>query len=428
MCDDQPNGAADRSDPADTTTVGGTDGGSGADEQGDGAHLLDIEERGDPREGDERPNAAEARERLYAVMRGDDSFETKAERAMAIGRAYLGVENGYLARIDPDGDYWRSIASTDPDDGQFPAGVTSSLAGTYCRRVIDGTASLAIHDAVSQGLRDDPVYQDHGISCYHGTPLYVDDRPYGTLCFVSFDPREEAFTDAETMFAELIARMLEAELLRERTAAQVARLDDFASVVSHDLRNPLNVAQGRIALERERTDSGNLEAAARAIDRMEGLIEDVLTMAREGDTVEEKDLRTVQLSSVVDDCWRAVETGSATVTVGDDVRFRADPSRLARLVENCFRNAVEHGGSDVTIRIGALRADNGFYIEDDGPGIPEDDRDRIFESGFSTGTAGAGLGLSIVKGIVEAHGWRITVTDARDGGARFEVSDVIVIE
>ena len=408
MSEDRTDGASGRSDR------------NGGDRNGAGALGDDLT--------DEPLDATRARKRLYEVMREEEPFERKAERAMAIGRTYLDVENGHLTRIDPEGDYWRTIASTDPPDGRFPVGATYPLARTYCRRAIETIGSFALHDVVAQGLEDDPAYEDHDVGCYHGTPVRVDGTVYGTLCFVSVDPREEPFTDAETAFAELVARMLETELLQDRTETQLERLEGFASVVSHDLRNPLNVAQGRVALERETNDSMHLEAAARALDRMEGLIEDVLTMAREGDDVAEDDLRTVRLSDVVDDCWSAVETGSATMTLVDDLRFRAAPSRLTRLVENCFRNAVEHGGSDVTVTVGALPDDDGFYIEDDGPGIPEGDRARVFESGFSTGTGGAGLGLSIVKGIAEAHGWRIVAVEGSDGGARFEIADVIVIE
>jgi len=369
-----------------------------------------------------------ARKRLYAVMHTDDPFEGKAERAMAIGRAYLDVDHGHLTRIDPEGDYWRVVASTDPPEGRFPVGATGSLAQTYCRRTIEEATSNALHDAENQGWADDPAYTEHGVACYHGTPLRVEGDLYGTICFASSDPRAERFSEAETTFAELIARLLEAELSHERTAAKIERIDEFASVVSHDLRNPLNVAQGRIDLERESNDTRNLRTAARALDRMEGLIADVLEMAREGQDVDDTDLRTVRLADVVDDCWRSVVTADAAVEVVDDVRFRAVPGRVERIFENCFRNAIEHGGDDVTVRVGALPRNDGFYVEDDGPGIPETDRAHVFEGGFSTGSGGAGLGLSIVKGVAEAHGWEVAVAKSGSGGARFEVSGVIVVE
>ena len=103
----------------------------------------------------------------------------------------------------------------------------------------------------------------------------------------------------------------------------------------------------------------------------------------------------VDLSALIDNCWAAVETNGATLVTDTDRTVQADRSRLKQLFENLIRNAVEHGGDDVTVTIGAF--ENGFYIADDGPGIPQAKRDDIFEVGFSTNTGGTGFGLSIVK-------------------------------
>ncbi len=77
-----------------------------------------------------------------------------------------------------------------------------------------------------------------------------------------------------------------------------------------------------------------------------------------------------------------------------------------------MRNAVEHGGEDVTVTVGEL--DDGFYVEDDGPGIPENARDNVFDVGYSTTEDGTGFGLSIVKQVADAHGWTIRVTDGSE--------------
>ncbi|WP_321163756.1 GAF domain-containing sensor histidine kinase [Halorubrum saccharovorum] len=357
-------------------------------------------------------------------MDRDLPFEEKATLALSVGETYLGVENGHLTRIDPESDYWKAIASTDAADGTFPAGLQLDLRDTYCRRTIGGESPVRLHDAPNQGWDDDPAFQRHGLHCYHGSAITIDDELFGTLCFVSTEPRAEPFDDGETLFAELIARMLETELQAERTEAKIERLDQFASVVSHDLRSPLNVAQGRVDIERSARDSDNLEIAARSLDRMEDLIADVLTMARQGHEIEEAEL--VSLDAMAEECWDGVRTGGASVTVEADLTFKADPGRVRHLFENLFRNSVEHGGSDVSVRVGPLDDGDGFYVEDDGPGIPAADRDRVFETGFTTGTEGIGLGLAIVEGVVDAHGWAITAGESADGGARFEVSGVVV--
>jgi PAS domain S-box-containing protein len=201
---------------------------------------------------------------------------------------------------------------------------------------------------------------------------------------------------------------------------QNARLEKFASVVSHDLRNPLNVAEGRVKLAQEECDSEHLGDVESALDRSQALIDDLLTLTREGNRVD--DIEAVDLGTLTEDCWGNVSTGEATISVEIDQTIRADQSRLQQLLENLYRNALEHGGGDVTVTVGTLP--DGFYIEDDGPGIPADEREDVFDAGYSTTEDGTGFGLSIVEEIADAHGWEIRAAEGSNGGARFEITDV----
>jgi signal transduction histidine kinase len=155
---------------------------------------------------------------------------------------------------------------------------------------------------------------------------------------------------------------------------------------------------------------------------MDDLIDQVLTLAREGNDISET--QEVHLDSVAERAWAAVDFGAADLClVGELGRIEADPDRLQEAFENLFRNAVEHAGEDVTVRVG--RSEAGFYVEDDGPGIPSDRRESVFERGNSSND-GTGLGLSIVQSIVEAHGWSIHVAAGSDAGARFDVTGAAV--
>jgi len=212
----------------------------------------------------------------------------------------------------------------------------------------------------------------------------------------------------------------ELERKRQDLQEQNERLEEFVSVVSHDLRNPLNVASGRVELARAEHDSDHLAATTRAHDRMEGLISDLLTLAREGEAV--RDPERTSLPELFETAWRGVQTGDGTLVVRTDAVVEADPGRLRQLFENLVRNAVEHGGSDVTVIVG--ETSDGFYVADDGPGIPEDEREQVVESGYSTTDGGTGFGLAIVSEIATAHGWDVTVTESDTGGARFEFSGV----
>ena len=202
---------------------------------------------------------------------------------------------------------------------------------------------------------------------------------------------------------------------------QNERLERFAHVVSHDLRNPLGVAQGRARMI---DDDEHLPAIKRSLDRMEEIIEDVLTLAREGEAV--KETEPVALNELATQCWAQVETGDAALTTDDALTIAADPSRCQQLLENLLRNSIEHVGDDVSIHVGQLP--DGFYVEDDGPGIPSEDREEIFEAGFSTNRDGTGFGLNIVKEVAEAHGWQVAVTNGTEGGAHFEFTGVTLLE
>lgn len=210
------------------------------------------------------------------------------------------------------------------------------------------------------------------------------------------------------------------ERQRDRLERQNTQLEEFTSVVSHDLRNPLNVASGNVALAREECDSDFLDRADRALSRMATLIDDLLVLARGGQTITE--LEPVDLAEVVDAAWETVETKQATLVNEASNHILADRSRLHQLIENLIRNAVEHGGPSVTISVGGV--EDGFYVSDDGKGVPANKREEIFEAGYSTNEDGTGFGLSIVRKIAEAHGWTITLTKSSGSGARFELRNV----
>jgi signal transduction histidine kinase len=257
-----------------------------------------------------------------------------------------------------------------------------------------------------------------------------------------FRPTRNSFSANNVQLGLLLvlSDVTDEERYRRRLEAQNDRLEQFTGMVSHDLRNPLNVAQGNSEiiyelLDATKTDDGyeplsdetldtvvtSAKTLSNTLDRMERLIDDLLVLARQGQAIDSREV--VSLAAIVENCWEMVDHKNAALVVDDDLTFAVDPDRLQQLFENLFRNAIEHGGDDVTIRVGAIE-NNGFYVEDDGPGIPEEKREDVFDSGFTTNRDGTGFGLAIVKEIVEAHGWTVSVADSDEGGARFEVTDI----
>lgn len=271
---------------------------------------------------------------------------------------------------------------------------------------------------------------------------YVADRDEWNL--TSKVPWRDA--DGETVGLLGVTRDITTRKRREaEIRRQNERLETFSEMVSHDLRNPLQVAQSALELAIDENDSDRLEMAADALGRMDEMIGEVLALARYGRTVVE--MEPVDLDDTVLAAWSTAGDNRGTLdVVGDLGTVRCDPNQIQRLLENLFRNAVEHGCANpdrrqdagepgstdspgVTVTVEPLRSDRGepgggFAVEDDGPGIPEADREKILEMGYSTATEGTGLGLAIVSEIVEAHGWELSVTEGATGGARFEVRNV----
>jgi signal transduction histidine kinase len=209
---------------------------------------------------------------------------------------------------------------------------------------------------------------------------------------------------------------------------QKEQLEELTSFLSHDVANQLNVVQGSIELSDSRGTDENLSRALTALERIKQMIDKVRKLARSDRELSER--AAVDLKRTADTCWNNVTVSDtdAELVVESSVSFYADEERLRTLLENLFRNALDHGGADVTLRVGYLEEEPGFYVEDDGSGIPPEQREQIFETGYTTSHEGDGLGLAIVQRIITAHDWTITATESEGGGARFEITDVEIVE
>jgi len=151
---------------------------------------------------------------------------------------------------------------------------------------------------------------------------------------------------------------------------------------------------------------------------MEALLDNLLDLAREGRVLDET--REVDLAECARRAWDSIEAPGATLSVETERVVVAGESRLRQVFENLFRNAVEHGGDGVAITV--ADTDEGFAVDDDGPGVPAAERETVFDLGTTDSADGTGFGLAIVQRVIGAHGWSISVTESADGGARFEIS------
>jgi PAS domain S-box-containing protein len=379
----------------------------------------------------DRINREISLERLHDATRSlisADSKETITERIVTAAREVLGFSVTTVRLYDEEA------------GGLVPVSVSEAVRATLSERDVftpeSGSLNWAAYEAGEVRVYDDietadAVDKGSGLRSLMVLPI----GEYGSISIGETEPG--VFDDTDEFLARILATAAEtafqsearADRLHRRSAElerQNDRLEEFASVVSHDLRNPLNVAQGRVELAREGSDVSHLEAAARAHDRMDTLISNLLTLAREGERVNET--RPVDLRSVVEACWLNVETADATLDADIDLILRADESRLQQLIENLIRNAVDHGGEGVTVAVGTLDDEPGFYVADDGPGIAPENRENVFDAGYSNSRGGTRFGLRIVQQVATAHGWDVAITsDAELGGARFEIRGIDVV-
>ena len=226
---------------------------------------------------------------------------------------------------------------------------------------------------------------------------------------------------------EQVAREKQLAAQKAALERQNERLDQFAAVISHDLRNPLNSATGFLDIARETGEDEHFQKVSTAHDRMETMIDELLTLARTETDLDATDVESIRLTPLVDAAWETAETDGASLerALPDEWTVAGDRALLGNVLENLFRNAADHNDRSVTVRVGCLTGSGdepvGFFVEDDGDGIPDDERDAVFTHGYTTSRTGTGFGLSIVKELVETHGWEITVGESSDGGARFDV-------
>jgi PAS domain S-box-containing protein len=224
---------------------------------------------------------------------------------------------------------------------------------------------------------------------------------------------------------ERIAREQKLEETVEKLEESNERLESFASMLAHELRNPVTIGQiyaGQLPAD----DADSSEAVAyvtEAFDRIEDMIDVMLVLTRGRDAVGAGS--SLALSDVARDAWDEIDAPDATLDARVGEVVEADETYLRHLFRNLFENAVQHGEA-TRVEVGELVSGEGFYVADDGSGIPEDEREKVFEAGFTTAgdEGGTGLGLAFVRELAEVYGWDPGVTDSESGGARIEFRGV----
>jgi PAS domain S-box-containing protein len=339
----------------------------------------------------------------------EPSIDESGSRDAVARRLLEGVSSHAIFMLDPDG-----IVTTWPAPAAALYGHDAeAVLGRHVRLLFaddeDGAEPDSVPDEFFEEPSTDPSEFEHWHRQSDGSVFW------GTLTL------SPLWSDGFHGYAAVSRDTTETKEYERMLERRNDRLKKFTDILAHDLQNPLTLIEGNLSLYEDTGDEAHLEAIDETTDRMARLVEDLLRVARQGDVV--ADPEPTDIGDVIDAAWRDLNVDADPTLRYEDVRpVSGDSDRLRELFVNLFQNAVDHGGDDVTVQVGPL--DTGFFVGDNGPGIPADRREEVFDHGFTTREGGHGYGLSVVRTIVNAHGWDIVATDAPGGGARFEVTGI----
>lgn len=204
-----------------------------------------------------------------------------------------------------------------------------------------------------------------------------------------------------------------------------ARLEEFAAVVSEDLRNPLTVAQGWADMAQEKTGLESLDRVVESLDQIDNVINYTLTLARKGEGL--GDLSKIELAKLLTQCWHNVNPTGATLENDVELTIRGDLGRIEQLVETLFADCAAVSTEQLRITVGNLEYRDGFYITHNGPEIPAVNGDDAVQSAHIGSKERPDCDLKVVQRIAQAHGWRFQLDSPEEASVKFEFSNVDVV-
>jgi len=363
-------------------------------------------------------------QRLRELLAADGPFTEVADRTLEVGLEQLDVDYGHVARVVPGLDHWETIASTDTADGRFPVGITRDLQTTFCRYAVDREDTLALHDIPNQGYDAEPAYRTYGIECYATTPLTVDGEVYGTLCFANETSRSSAFEADDVAVLECLAELLVSKLdYRELELTLEGRnrlVGIFGRILRHNLRNNMTVIRGHLELLDDGRD-GEVD-----MDRLHRNVDELVSLADKSHELRQiangdPERRPQSVTRLTKSAAKRIETEHPNATVRIEspgtCRLRSYWG-LESAVYELLENAVEHGNTATSersprCRVTVEETDRAVTITvgDDGPGLPEHERNVLRGVPERALDHGSGVGLWIVRWVVENHDGSIEIDD-----------------
>ncbi|GAA3218974.1 ATP-binding protein [Dactylosporangium siamense] len=385
---------------------------------------------------DEPQRLAALRETGILDTRAETDFDDIAALAADICDAPIAM----VSMVDADRQWFKARVGWDPEQ--------SARDDSFCTHVVRDRQLLEIDDAAADPrYATNPAIAEHGVRFYAGAPMLLQDgHAAGTVCVMDRKPRHLTLQQRRALRS--LARHAAAHLELRRYARTVGHTadrlreldrlkDSFLASVSHELRTPLASVRGYIEVLLDEDEAANdpetvrrfLAVMQRNADRLLRLIDDLLLVARLHETGLRLDVVEVDLNELAFQATLTsrpiAEHKRLTLTTRTDgpVPTTGDPERLAQALNHLLFNAIKFtpAGGHVTVTTTATPHPT-LSIVDTGVGVPAEDLPHVFDRFHRSSTAdhlaaqGAGLGLTIVKAIIDAHHGDITVTSAPGEG------------
>lgn len=381
-------------------------------------------------------------EALFQTQLLDTPAEESFDRLTRLAAKLIDVPATFISLVDEQRDFYKSCFGF-----AEPLSSTRELQGrTFCHYALVSSGPLLVSDTLADPVfREVPTVQSLGVRAYAGIPLITDSgQAIGSFCAIDFKPREwtplnvEILTElAASALREIKMRaaLLEAET-QTRAAQEATRSrEEVLAVVAHDLRTPLNYFQmgtQLVASDPSAEDNKELlERMQRAVDLMSKLIDDLLEVAKVKAGGVSITARPLRPETLLEDALTMLQPLAErhgiklTVDVAPDLpAVNADYERILRVFSNLVVNAVKFSPGGEEVRVSAALAGENvrFCVIDSGIGVKSEDVERLFDRFWQADGAdrrGAGLGLTIAKAIVTAHGGTIGVTSTHGSGSSF---------
>lgn len=372
---------------------------------------------------------------IKSIFEQNKDLDEKQQSLLEFGADYLDMPSGFISHIS---DSYQTLLTThemgnldDDDNRQCP------IEETYCERTVQMDEPLIISnisktlripdESEHSGIRQQ-AYDRWGIVSYIGTKITVDGEVYGTICFIDENDTHQ-FDESDEIFIELLAQWLGYELSNNKSKTRLKNqrdnLEEFTALVRHDLKNPLTVCLGHIDLLKEKQgDNMHVNKIEKSVKQINNLLDEFSLLSKTIGELNEENLDKITLKEVAEYVWNNCVTDSESELIIKDNEkdpLEANEGLLRQILDNLFRNAIEHNDTPVTVTV--KRTSSGITVSDNGSGIDEDAGD-VFAKGISTSDDNTGYGLYITKKIVQAHGWEIDV-HSDESGTTFTIDTLI---